>query len=421
MNIGNSLGPAADSNDTTVRKYLQLMARYERLMEISRQLNSTLDVGTLLGRIIRAATELTQTEQASILLIDRTTGELRFEAASNFSPGALAMLQVPMDSSLAGWVAKTGEPVLVEDTREEKRHFPQIDKVLSNTTRNLLGVPMVAHGKVIGVVEAINKIDDRAWSEDDVNTLSTLAAQAAVAIENARLFQQNDFIAEMVHELRTPLAALKASTALLLRPTLPEDRRTDIILTMQDETERLSRLASDFLDLARLESGRTRLEFETFDVKDLIVESMDVVRHQAQERHITLYTHGEETEVFADRGKVKQVLLNLMTNAIKYNREKGAIHCRILPPQEGRSAAEKFIQISVQDTGVGISDDNQKRMFEKFFRVSDTAGHTQGTGLGLVIARRIVLAHGGDMWLESELGVGSTFSFTLPLPDGDEA
>ena len=398
-----------DTQEDPASKYLRLMARYERLMEISRQLNSTLDVGTLLNRIIKAATELTETEQASIMLIDPSTGELRFEAASNLTPGAMAAVNVPMEGSLAGWVATTGEPVLVEDTRNEKRWFSQVDKVLRYDTRNLLGVPMEAHGKIIGVVEAINKIDDRPWTEDDMDTLSTLAAQAAVAIENARLFQQNDFIAEMVHELRTPLAALKSSAILLSKPTLPDDRRSDIINIMQSETERLSRLTTDFLDLARLESGRTRLESDDFEAKALIEESLEIVRHQANDRKITLHVKGESTMVHGDRGKIKQVLLNLMTNAIKYNQEEGEIFCHVKPSEE-----ENFIILAVQDTGQGISKENQRHMFEKFFRVPDTAGYTQGTGLGLVIAKKIVEAHGGRMWLDSEVAVGSTFSFTLP-------
>jgi signal transduction histidine kinase len=400
---------ASYSNDDPVRKYLQLMARYERLMEISRQLNSTLDVGTLLARIITAATELTSTEQASILLVDPNSGELRFEASSNLSAGAMASMPVPLEGSLAGWVATNGEPVLVEDTRSDKRFFSKVDQILSFNTRSLLGVPMNVHGKTIGVLEAINKVDDAPWTEDDINTLSTLASQAAIAIENARLFQQSDFIAEMVHELRTPLAALKASTVLLLKQNIQEERRTEIIQTMQRETERLSRLATDFLDLARLESGRTRLENETFGIRELIEESFDVVRHQASERHITLLTSGDEVPVLADRGKIKQVLLNLMTNAIKYNREGGEIECIIKPLAE-----IKFVRIAVQDTGLGISEENQKRMFDKFFRVPDTAGYTQGTGLGLAIAKRIVEAHEGNMWLESKLGVGSSFFFTLP-------
>jgi signal transduction histidine kinase len=410
------------SNEITIKNYLQLMARYERLMEISRQLTSILDLGTLLNRIIRAAVELTDVEDASILLIDQSTGELRFEAALRMSPGAMEALVVPMEGSLAGWVVQHGEPVLVEDTRNEPRFFRRVDDTLGNSTRNLLGVPMVTHSKVIGVVEAINKKNGASWTEDDVNTLTTLAAQAAIAIENARLFQQSDFISEMVHELRTPLAALKASTTLLLRPDLPDPRRRQIIVTMEGETDRLTRLTTDFLDLARLESGRARLETGLFNLDELIRESVDVIRHQASERGVTIFINSDPMQIVeADRGKIKQVLLNLFTNAIKYNREQGEIHITVTPA-DGAKVKEGFVRIDVRDTGRGISKENQKHMFEKFYRVADSAGYTQGTGLGLVIAKRIVEGHGGEMGLDSEVNVGTTFHFTLPVvPEEAEA
>ncbi len=386
-------------------------------MEISQQLNATLDLGTLLNRIIKAATELTDTEGASILLIDQATGELRFEAASAMSVGAMEAIVVPMEGSLAGWVVQHGQPILVEDTRNEPRWFKRVDDTIGNSTRNLLGVPMVAHRKVIGVVEAINKREGHHWGDDDVDTLTTLAAQAAIAIENARLFQQSDFIAEMVHELRTPLAALKASTTLLLRPELPDQRRTQIIKTMESETERLTRLTTDFLDLARLESGRTRLETAVYGIAELLRESVDVVRNQAADRNVSVFVEcGDDVMLNGDRGKVKQVLLNLLTNGIKYNKEKGEIYLTVTRA-EGDDEREPMAQIEVRDTGRGISKEGQQHMFEKFYRVADTAGYTQGTGLGLVIAKRIVEAHGGNMWMHSELGVGTSFFFTLPFAD----
>jgi signal transduction histidine kinase len=392
--------------------YTQLRDRYGRLMEISRQLTSTLDLNALLDRIIQAAIELTNSEAASILLLDPQTNELRFEAATDISSGTRDALVVPKKGSVAGWVVTHGEYVLVPDAPNDPRWFQDVEKTVKKKTRNMLAVPMKAHTKTIGALEAVNKRGDTPFTEDDIDTLMTLAAQAAVAIENARLFQQNDFIAELVHELRTPLAALKASTALLMRPTLPDDRRTDIIQTMERETDRLSKMTTEFLNLARLESGRARLEIAVFDLQDLISESVTVVRHQASERHVTLHIEGKPIELEGDRGKIKQVLLNLLTNAIKYNRENGHIHIHTdLTIRDNK----KVIQVSVRDTGIGMSKESQTHMFERFYRVADSEGYTQGTGLGMVIAKRIVEAHGGMMWLESELNVGTTFFFTLPL------
>ncbi len=395
-----------------VSKYLQLMARYERLMEITRQLNSTLDLSTLLLRIIDASIELTRTEQASILLIDQNTGKLHFEASSSLSGGAMEQIEVPIEGSLAGWVVTHGDPVLVEDARNDPRFFSKVDQTIKFKTRNLLGVPMIAQGKVIGVVEVLNKVyEDETWTEDDVNTLSALAAQAAIAIENARLFQQSDFIAEMVHELRTPLTALKLSAKLLKDPRLNDETRTDVVDSMSSEINRLISLTTDFLNLARLESGRARLEVNEFEVMALLRESYQVVEHQAQERHVTFHLTGEVTQVRADRDKVKQVLLNLMTNAIKYNKPQGGeVYCTLKYMDE----THQYCMIEVRDTGVGLSQEDKEKMFSKFFRSAETADKVSGTGLGMAIAKRIVEAHGGEMWMDSELGVGTSFFFTLP-------
>lgn len=399
------------TTEIQVGKYLQLMSRYERLMEITRQLNSVLDLNTLLLHIIDASIELTATEQSSILLIDPTNGELRFEASSSLSSGAMEQIVVPMEGSLAGWVATHAEPVLVESAQTDTRFFNKVDRVIDFETRSLLGVPMIAHGKVIGVVEVINKVNDEGWTEDDVNTLSALAAQAAIAIENARLFQQSDFVAEMVHELRNPLAALKVSTSLLSRPNLKEEQRKDIVVTMGTEIERLISLTTDFLDLARLESGRTRLELSSFEMVKLMRESVQVIQPQADAKHVEILISDGEVTCHADRGKIKQILLNLLTNAIKYNKpEGGQVFCNISQMEKNPD----YCLVEVRDTGLGISEENQQKMFSKFFRVSDTAATVQGTGLGLVIAKRIAEAHGGQIWMESELGQGTAFYFTIP-------
>lgn len=402
--------PTHQPDFVTRETYEELMARYERLLEISRQLNSTLDLGTLLNRIVHGAAELTDTEEASILLIDPSTGELRFEAASNLSGGSMAAIPVPMEGSLAGWVATHGEPELVPDAHNDARWFAHVDQTIQFTTRNLLAVPLKAQDEVIGVLEAINKHDDRPWTQDDVNTLMSLASQAAIAIQNARLFQQSDFVAEMVHELRTPLAALRASTALLQRPTLPDDRRAEILDAMRSETERLTLMATDFLDLARLESGRTQLDKCRFEILELLQECIDLLTQQAGERGVVLQAHGTPVIVEADRNQIKRVLLNLLTNAIKYNREHGAVYCVV----ETNRDAPDGVTVRVQDTGYGLSDDEQQHVFEKFYRVPGKSSSIMGTGLGLAIAQKIIQAHAGEIGCDSEVNVGTTFYFTLP-------
>jgi signal transduction histidine kinase len=390
----------------------QLVARYERIIEISQQLASTLDHISLLQRIVSAAMELTDSETASILLLDPATGELRFEMAPNIDSGHVESLVVPMEGSIAGWVVTHGEARVIQDVTKEPSFFRNVDDQINFRTHNILAVPMRAHNKVIGALEAVNKREGTNYNGEDVKILTTLAGQAAIAIENARLFQQSDFMAEMVHELRTPLMALKTSTVLLRRPDLPRDRVDDLIQTMQGETERLIRLTSDFLDLARLESGRAKLEMAPFDLLKLLNECIDVVTPQAEARGIKIDPPAELFAVVGDRGKIKQVLLNLLTNAIKYNREHGEI---AVNSYRSLRHDEPFAEIAVSDSGFGISKEDQKNLFQKFHRVASTSNQATGTGLGLAIAKRIVEGHQGLIWIESEEGKGSTFFFTLPI------
>ncbi len=392
--------------------FAQLLARYERIIEISQQLNSTFDQNTLLRKIITASMELTNSEASSILLIDGATGELRFELASNIKPTDFEKIVVPMEGSIAGWVVTHGEPRVIQDVSHEPTHYSKVDDTIKFQTRNMLAVPMRAHNKVIGTLEAVNKRDGEDFSEEDVKTLSALAGQAAIAIENTRLFQQSDFMSEMVHELRTPLAALKTSTVLLLRPDLPENRRQEMILTMRGETDRLISMTTDFLDLSRWESGRARLEPEPFELQKLVGECIDIVEPQAADKTILIGNQVEPYTLTGDRGKIKQVLLNLLTNGIKYNHPGGQLDIKTMPP---KTASDPYVVIAIADNGYGISREAQKSMFQKFYRVADTANQAQGTGLGLAITKHIVEAHNGEIWLESEKGVGSTFYISLPV------
>ena len=181
-----------------LRNYPHLFRRYQRLIELSRSLSSTLDLPALLRQIIEAACEMTDSEAASILLVHPRTGELSFEASTQVDFVQMESIVVPKEGSIAGWIVARAQPLIIPDVRQDPRHFSQADEKLSFQTRSVLGVPLIHRGKVFGVLEAINKLDGE-FDPDDVSTLETLASQAAVAIENARLFQQarrrNDYLA----------------------------------------------------------------------------------------------------------------------------------------------------------------------------------------------------------------------------------
>lgn len=384
------------------------LENYRRILEISKQLNSTLEYRALLQQIVAAVVEILKVEAATIMLLDPATGELRFEIASNLRPAETEKILVPMEGSIAGWIATHGEPRVIEDVSKEPNHFRQVDAEMDFETRNLLGVPLKTHTRVIGVLQAVNKPSGK-FTGEDVNLLTILASQAGVAIENARLFMQSDFISEIVHELRTPLAALKASIALLRRPNLAPEKRAEVHHLLEEETDRLSHLTSDFLDLARLESGRAEMDMLTFDLRALVRDCVTIVEPQAGTRSVGITFEVDELTGFGDKGKIKQVLLNLLTNAIKYNRPAGQVRIT------GFAAGNGYAQVDVTDTGQGINSEHLPNMFRKFFRVADTAGTVQGTGLGLAISKHIVESHGGAIWVNSTPGLGSTFSFTLPM------
>ncbi len=385
------------------------IARAEELIIISRVLTSTLNLPTLLLMITEAAQKITNTEAGSILLLDKQSGELYFEATSGGST-AIKRVVVPIDSSVAGQVCKTGKSIVIADAKQDVRHYKQADEESAFTTRSLLAVPLKVKDKIIGVLEAVNKKDGESFSDEDTETLTTLAAQAAVAIENARLFEQSDQIAEMVHELRTPLTGIVAYSEMLQLADIKPDMVQQFARTIHGEAQRLTQLVNDFLDLARLESGRAKLSREPMNLPALIQDAAAVVQPKAAERAITINTAIQENlpTVLGDPQRIRQVIINLLSNAIKYNRENGGVTVRA-------SATNEQLQIQVQDTGRGMAERDLKHMFEKFYRVADSEGWTQGTGLGLSIVKQIIEAHGGKIGIESQLGVGTCITFTLPL------
>ncbi len=396
-------------DESAIRNYPRLLKRYARLLDVSSELVSTLEQGTLLQHIAEVARELTTSEASSILLYDPQTNHLYFEAATGPLKEGFSRSAVPTDNSIAGWIFTNRKPLLVEDTKTDSRFFADIDLQTNYLTRSILGVPLQTKDKTIGVIEVLNK-KQGTFVEDDQLILRSLAAQAAIAIENTRLFQQSDLIAEMVHELRTPLAALLAAAHLLQRPDLPSEQSTKLSQTIFCEVQRLNDMTTDFLELARLESGRAKFEREPVYLEGLIMECLEIVRPQADEQKVTLKTEFDRslTPVHGDRNRLKQLVLNLLTNAIKYNDPGGTVMVS-LQREDGT------LVFSVEDTGCGIPKESLPHIFERFYRVPDREKDIKGTGLGLVIAKRIARNHQGDIEVESELGKGSIFKLRLPI------
>jgi len=381
---------------------------YRRLIDIARDLASTLDLDILLSRIVHAAAEISGAEAASILLYDDTSRQLYFQVSTNLDESTRRGIIVPLEGSIAGWIVTNRKPVRITNAHEDPRFFSNVEQTTGYSTESMLGIPLVTKNKIVGVLESVNKQKGK-FTDLDESMLLVLGAQAAVAIENARLFQQSDLISEFVHELRTPLSSLSTATYLLLRPEMSQDQRDQIINNIHNETMRLNALASSFLDLARLESGRVQFRKNSFSIADLMYECKDVMASKATEDNIQIRVESPEglPLLEADRDKIKQVLLNLLSNAIKYNRPNGTVMLRA-------EASESEMTLFIQDTGLGIPDESVPHLFEKFYRVREHETRASGTGLGLSICKQIIQGHGGRIEVKSKIGVGTVFSLFLP-------
>ena len=389
------------------------IARLERLIEISRSLNSTLSLRPLLQRIVLAGQELTDTEACSILLVDRKSGQLYFEAATNLQ--GVHSIIVPMEGSVAGKVVQTGEPLIVSDARTDPRFdfSSKADEQSSIVTRSILAVPLITRKGVIGVLEGINKRGGADFTPDDVELLSVLGSQAAVAVQNALLFQQSDLIAEIVHEMRTPLNSIVAYADLMQRPTVTVDQCTQFAGIIYGEADRISEMTNNFLDLARLRSGRASLAQAPVDLNTVIHMALTVMKPQADAKQITFSVDvpAAPLSILGDAQRLHQALLNLLSNAIKYCRSDDDVTVLV-------RGEENFVAVSVVDTGPGIPADALPSIFDRFYRVPGTEDQAVGTGLGLAITQQIVEAHGGEISVSSEEGLGTAFTFTLPVQQG---
>ena len=260
-----------------------------------------------------------------------------------------------------------------------------------------------------------------------VNLLQTFATQSALAIQNARLFREiedksrqieaanrhkSEFLANMSHELRTPLNAIIGFSEVLSERLFGElnDKQSEYTDDILSSGRHLLSLINEILDLSKVEAGRMELELTTFDLPLAIDNARTFVRERATKHGIALDVSIDERlgDFTADERKIKQVLLNLLSNAVKFTPEGGRIG---IDARRTNGAVE----ISVSDTGIGISPGDQARIFEEFRQIgSDYAQKVEGTGLGLTLAKKFVELHGGRIWVTSELGKGSTFSFSLP-------
>ena len=292
--------------------------------------------------------------------------------------------------------------------------------------KGVVFAPMLWEGRSIGVV-FVGRDYVGPFSDKDIALLKTFADQAVIAIQNARLFREiqdksaqlevankhkSEFLANMSHELRTPLNAIIGFSEVLLERLFGElnEKQDDYLKDIHSSGKHLLTLINDILDLSKVEAGRMELELSTFEVAAAVTNAMTLVRERAQRHGIALGQQVDSKlgEIVADERKFKQILLNLLSNAVKFTPDGGRIDVRAAR-EDGNAV------IAVHDTGIGIAPGDQAAVFEEFRQVgSDYTKKQEGTGLGLALTKKFVELHGGRIWLESEPGKGSTFTFSIP-------
>lgn len=407
------------------------LAEVTTLYMLANQISSSLDLSQVLDSVVNILRRVLNCRGCCIFLLDDDREWLEIRAASGIKPRWQREARLRLGEGISGLVAKEAKPLYIPDTQQDPR-FVVFDPVV----RSLLVVPLAFKGKVIGTL-SVDDDKPNAFEEEETRLLSIAAAQAAAAIEHAKLFQdlkeraeklaqahrelqesdrlKSEFVQNMSHELRTPLTFIKAYVELLLGGTMGplSERQRESLQIVADRTNTIIRLVNDILSLQQIERGDMR--FSAISIAEVVHSCLRGAEATAREAGLELQLDASPDlrPVWGDRARLGQVLDNLIGNAIKFSPDGGTITVR-LRNEDG------FVRVDVIDQGIGIPGDQLTKIFERFYQVDGSSKRRfGGTGLGLAIVKEIVEAHGGTITVESEVGKGSTFSFTVPVARQD--
>jgi signal transduction histidine kinase/DNA-binding response OmpR family regulator len=399
------------------RKVERATHRLSRLYEAGKAMNMSLSLQSTCDVVVAQAARITNARAFLLFLHDQASDDYEVVAAAGLPPERYEKLRYSMGIGYHGQVVQNAQAMIVSDIAGKVG----VEEILSGLrAENALIVPLVSNEMVIGTLTAIDHEGGSEFSTEDQEALGMLASQATIAVDNANLYERtkeldrlkSEFVAVVSHEVRTPLTSIKGSLELLGDDRfhkLPAPQR-ELLGICQANTERLISLINDILDFSKLESSRLSLNLEQMDVGRVLIEAVENIRNLAAMKGVTLDVRIDPNTgaVDADPMRVGQVATNLIGNAIKFSPEKGRI-------EVFASGDSGMVTVSVKDYGRGIAPRDISRLFQRFAQLdSSTTRKAGGTGLGLVISKGIVEQHGGKIWVESALGEGSTFCFSLP-------
>lgn len=409
------------------------VAKLEKIREISCKLSSSLRLDPLLKDIVTTAAEVIDCAGTSIFLVDENSSDLHFKATTIKASNLVSDILIPLNKSIAGEILISQKPLIVYDVQSDKRFFNKIDKILGFESKTLIGVPLKINDRCIGVLEAVNKKGDEIFSEDDVDTLTALAAHASIAIENARLYESvldtsnileqkvqertaelqlrneelSAYVHTVAHDLKNLLSIIISYSKILEDdyPFVSEKEFGEGLQNITDYAFKMSSVIDELLYLAEVRD--TEVETELLDMAIIVEEARKRVAFMIEEFDAELKLPDTWPKVVGYGPWIEEVWVNYISNAIKYGGK---------PPIIQLGATEKpggTVQFWIKDNGSGITPKDQSGLFNRFTPFDQY--RKRGHGLGLSIVQRIVEKIGGQVGVESILGRGSTFNFTLSV------
>jgi signal transduction histidine kinase len=407
--------------------YIQALRRF------SQETQSVTDFQGLSTALTKAVALAMQSKNAYLLLSSPQTNDFILHSSANGD--TLATDSISANSVFLTWMRRNDGFLRSSDLDilPEFRGLRTNEKKYLEALGGEIYMPLKTPAGLTGVLIIAPKLSEKPYSNEDITLLWTLTRQAAMSIENARLYAEereraselktldrmkSEFMVAASHQLKTPLTSVKVAADILIEQEErePSASRIQMIQTLNMGVESLQRLVNEVLDFAKMQTATLDIHQEPSDITHLVqdIAVLMAPAFQRRKQHLELALLDPLPPAMIDRQRLNQVLMNLLENASKFTPKGGQITVRTAKD------AQLGIIVEVEDTGPGISKEEQERVFEPYYQVTDSPGYYTGSGLGLAIAKSLVELHGGKIWLKSKIGKGSTFLFSVPVAKSAE-